>query len=158
EFLLLRRAVERHCFLQMLACDRQVAAKEQETAMQPLGETPIRVVLVARRKLRKPADRLGRGLDITTDQTADKDAVERRIALPGVADLLAKLVSARERGRRLPGSITARGDQRLAERQLQLQLQSRPLVIERHGVEPLESVLQMTDRLQIGRSTHRSGS
>ena len=95
---------------------------------------------------------------MTADQAADKDSVERRIALTRVADLLNKLLSARERGRRLPGSITARGDLGLTERQLQLQLQSRPLAIERHAVEPLESVVQMTDGLQIGRSAHRCGS
>src|SRR6516162_5243998 len=122
EFLLLHRAVERDGFLQILACDRQIAAKEQETAVQPVGEAQIPVVLVARRKPTQSADGLGRGLDVAADQAADKDSVERRITLPRVADLLDQLLSARERGRRLPSSITARGDQGLAERQLQLQL------------------------------------
>ena len=152
------KARERDGLLQILACDRQIAAKEQETAVQPVGEAQIPVVLVARRKPTQSADGLGRGLDVAADQAADKDSVERRITLPRVADLLDQLLSARERGRRLPGSITARGDQGLAERQLQLQLQSHSLVVRRHGVEPLESVAQMTDGFQIGRSAHRRGS
>ena len=51
EFLLLLWAVGRDGLLQILACNRQITAKEQKTAMQPVGETQICVVLVARRKL-----------------------------------------------------------------------------------------------------------